>query len=72
MIPGFSGKRGIAFPKLVLWLFVLGNVAAVLRVVPTFFPDSNVLQMLWAGSGVFAWVAVLLLAVQVWGTWGRN
>jgi uncharacterized protein involved in response to NO len=68
MAPGFSGKRGVAYPDLVMWLFVLGNTAALLRVVPTFFPQSTFALMLWGLSGFVAWVAVLTLAILMWGT----
>lgn len=68
MAPGFSGKRGVAYPDLVLWLFVLGNLAAFLRVVPAFFPQSELALMLWGLSGFVGWCAVLVLAVMLWQT----
>lgn len=66
LLPGLSGKRGLAHPQSVLWIFVLGNLAALLRVVPLFFFDSE-----WAGglvglSGILGWSALLLLAIEVW------
>lgn len=72
MAPGFSGKRGVAYPELILWLFVLGNVAAFLRVVPTFFPESKFALMLWGMSGFVGWVAILVLAVMLWETFSRE
>lgn len=68
MAPGFSHKKGLAHPDLVLGTFVLGNLAAFLRVVPTFFPQSELALMLWGMSGLIGWVAVLVLAVNLVGT----
>lgn len=65
MAPGFSGKRGLAHPDLVVWLVVLGNLAAVLRVVPTFFPESQLALALWGVSGFIGWCAVLVLAIEL-------
>ncbi len=72
MGPGFSGKRGVAHPELVVWLFVLGNLAALLRVVPTLFPESSLALMLWGMSGFVGWLAVLVLAIIMWGTFRRE
>lgn len=72
MAPGFSGRRGVAHPELVVWLFYLGNLAAILRVVPTFFPQSKIALMLWGMSGFIGWCAVLVLAVIMWGTFHRT
>lgn len=63
MFPGFSGKRGLADPGLVFPLFILGNLAALLRVVPALFPDSALALSLWGLSGTIGWLAVLLLAI---------
>ncbi len=71
MAPGFSGKRALADPDLVMWLVVLGNVAALLRVVPTFFPQSEFALLLWGLSGFIGWCAVLVLAIVLWRTF-RN
>ena len=68
MAPGFSQKRGVAYPDLVMWLFVLGNAAAFLRVVLAFFPESNFALMLWGLSGFIGWCAVLVLTVMLWET----
>lgn len=68
MTPGFSGKRALADPDLVTWLFVLGNAAALLRVVPTFFPQSEFALLLWGLSGFIGWCAVLVLALVLWRT----
>lgn len=62
MLPGFSGKRKLAHPQLVLWLFLLGNAAAVLRIAPLFFADTTWSAPLLALSGIIGWLAVLLLA----------
>jgi len=72
MAPGFSGKRGVAHPELVMWLFVLGNTAAFLRVVPAFFSQSEFALRLWGLSGVIGWCAVLALAVILWGTFRES
>lgn len=72
MAPGFSGKRGVAHPDLVVWLFVLGNLAAFLRVVPAFFPQSEFALMLWGISGFIGWCAVLVLAIMLWETFRRS
>ena len=68
MTPGFSGKRALADPDLVMWLVVLGNVAAFLRVAPTFFPQSEFALLLWGLSGFVGWCAVLVLALVLWRT----
>jgi len=72
MGPGFSGKRGAAHPELVVWLFVLGNLAALLRVVPTLFPESSFALMLWGLSGFVGWLGVLVLTIIMWGTFHRE
>lgn len=72
MAPGFSGKRGVAYPDLVMWLFVLGNLAAFLRVVPAFFPQSELALMLWGISGFVGWIAVLVLAIMLRATFRGN
>lgn len=65
MLPGFSKKKGLAYPQLVLVTFVLGNLAAFLRVVPTLFPDNEFALLLWGLSGVIGWTAVVALAVNL-------
>jgi uncharacterized protein involved in response to NO len=72
MAPGFSGKRRLAYPGLVVWLFVLGNLAALLRVVPALFPESTLALSLWGLSGIVGWVAVLCLAVNLLATFRRT
>jgi uncharacterized protein involved in response to NO len=72
MAPGFSGKRGVAYPDLLMWLFVLGNLAAFLRVVPAFFPQSEFALMLWGISGFVGWTAVLVLAIMLRQTFRGN
>lgn len=68
MLPGFSGKRALAYPRLVVWLAVLGNLAACLRVVPLFFSSAGWSAALLGLSGIVGWCAVLLLAVVLWKT----
>ncbi|TAH51592.1 MAG: hypothetical protein EYC68_09505 [Chloroflexota bacterium] len=65
MAPGFSQKKGLAYPQLVLVTFVLGNIAAFLRVVPTFFVPSDIALKLWGLSGLFGWAAVAVLAINL-------
>lgn len=68
MLPGFSGKRAVAFPRLVLWMFVLGNLAVLFRVLPTFFGQTDWTAGLLGLSGIVGWFAVLLLAINMWKT----
>jgi uncharacterized protein involved in response to NO len=68
MAPGFSQKKGLAFPRLVVVTFVLGNLAAFLRVVPTFLIESEFALTLWGLSGVIGWAAVAVLAVNLAAT----
>ncbi len=68
MAPGLSGKRRVAYPGLVLYTFLLGNLAALLRVVPLFFPASGLALALLGASGAFGWLAVALLAVNLAAT----
>lgn len=68
MVPGFSHKRRLARPELVFWLFILGNLAALLRVAPLFFPDARWTASLLGISGIVGWSAVLLLAFILWKT----
>ena len=71
MAPGFSHKKGLAYPRLVVVTFVLGNIAALLRVVPTFFTSSDAALSLWGFSGLFGWAAVAVLAVNLVSTFRR-
>lgn len=68
MLPGFSGKRQLAFPNLVFWTFVFGNLAAVLRVVPPFLNNASLESWLMAASGVFGLGAVALFGIQLFST----
>ncbi len=68
MLPGFSGKRSVASPELVMWTFVLGNLAALARVVPALFPSATLALGLWGLSGFVGWCAVLVLGVNLWAT----
>jgi hypothetical protein len=72
MVPGFSHKKGLAFPQLVTMMFVVGNLAALLRVIPMLFPNSEIALGLWGLSGVFGWITVALLAVNLVATMRRN
>jgi hypothetical protein len=72
MVPGFSHKRGVAYPSLVLVTFVLGNLAAFLRVAPLFFADSELALRLWGISGLVGWLAVAALAVNLFVTLRRG
>lgn len=65
MVPGFSHKKGLAFPELVMVTFIVGNFAALLRVGPLFLPPSEFQLALIGFSGVLAWSAVLVFAVNI-------
>ncbi|HZQ08096.1 MAG TPA: NnrS family protein [Anaerolineae bacterium] len=71
MVPGFSHKKGVAYPRLVTVTFALGNVAAFLRVVPTLFPSWELALPLLGLSGAFGWLAVAVLAVNLHATFRR-
>jgi uncharacterized protein involved in response to NO len=68
MMPGFSGKRRVAFTSLVEATFLLGNLAVLLRVLPLFLPATNFSMALLASSGAVAWLAVALLAINLAST----
>ncbi len=72
MVPGFSHKKGLAYPQLVLAMFVVGNAAAFLRVIPTLFPVSEVALVLWGLSGFFGWLTIALLAWDLVATMRGN
>jgi uncharacterized protein involved in response to NO len=65
LLPGFSHKRRLAYPALVLVTFLLGNLAALLRVVPLFFPSSDLALALLGSSGAIGWLAVGCLAINI-------
>ena len=65
MVPGFSHKKGLAYPQLVAVIFVVGNLAALLRVIPTLFPNSEIALTLWGLSGIFGWMTIALLAFNL-------
>ncbi len=74
MVPGFLHKPRLALPWLGHWMFVFGNAAALGRVLPALLPRGNKLAALgFAWSGPLAWVAVALLACELWATarWRR-
>lgn len=68
MAPGFSHKKGLAHPQLVMVTFLLGNLAAFLRVVPTFFPEMELALLLWGLSGTIGWAAIAVLATNLVAT----
>lgn len=68
MLPGFSGKRRVAFAPLVGVTFLLGNIAALLRVVPLFLPAATLSTALFGSSGAIGWIAVAILAVNLAAT----
>lgn len=76
-VPGFWGKRAVAFPTLVEPMFWLGNTATLLRVVPLLLPSAVkdltpavawVAQRGFGLSGVLALTTVVLLAINILGT----
>lgn len=68
MLPGFSGKRRVASPALVLATFWIGNLAAVLRVVPLFVPGLTASDAALGLSGAVGWIAIACLAANMWLT----
>lgn len=68
MVPGFSHKKRLAYPQLVMVTFLLGNLAAFLRVVPTLFPDKEVALLLWGLSGVIGWAAIAVFTLNLVAT----
>ncbi len=72
MLTGFSGKTRIASTQLVLATFILGNMAALFRVGPLFALDFGATRLALALSGVFGWLAVACLGVNLWLTWERT
>lgn len=78
MLPGFMLKKRIAYPALVTWSCLLGNVAAFLRVIPGVFPEKwsqlspvaeNLGPQAMGWAGVFGIGAVALLAWNLWDTY---
>ncbi len=67
MLPGFSKSR-VASTRLVMTTFWLGNLAAILRVVPLFAPQVPGASIALGISGVIGWLAVACLGVNVWRT----
>lgn len=67
MLPGFMGRRKIAYPRLVLWTGVLVAVATTLRVVPLSLPVGflekypGLTRTFLIGFGQSGWI--MLLAV---------
>ncbi|MCL4394650.1 MAG: hypothetical protein M1482_07585 [Chloroflexi bacterium] len=69
MLPGFSGKRAVASPRLVLATACLGNLAAIFRVLPLFATAFVPAEAAFGISGAVGWAAVACLAVNLWRTW---
>ncbi len=72
MLPGFSGTRGVAFPRLVIWIFALGNLAALLRVAPLFFAETEWATWALAASGIAGWGAVVGVAIVLGRTFQKR
>ncbi len=68
MMPGFSGKRRVAFAPLVMTTFLLGNLTVLLRVVPLFLPATTLSMALFGSSGAVGWIAVAALTVNLAAT----
>ncbi len=68
MMPGFSGKRRVAFAPLVVTTFLLGNLAVLLRLIPLFLPATTFSMALFGSSGAVGWIAVAALAVNLAAT----
>lgn len=66
MVPGFSGKKGVPRPGLVMATFILGNLAVLMRVVPLFFGHAGLWLILFGLSGVAGWLAVAALALNLY------
>ncbi len=71
MVPGFSGKRGIAHPRLVTATFFFGNLAALFRVIPLLLNDAGIPPLFVAPSGALGWLAVACLAWNLTATFRR-
>jgi len=77
MLPGFMKKKGLWSRRIVLWTFLLCNLAALGRVLPMLLPqrwlggvpEIHQWLMYWFGmSGLFAIIALILLLVNLWRT----
>jgi hypothetical protein len=71
MLPGFLGARGPAWPALVRPTWILGAVAAFGVCVGLGLPAASLpwwAQMLFGVSGTLGWLAVALLAANLWAT----
>jgi uncharacterized protein involved in response to NO len=77
MLPGFMKKKGLWSTRIVVWTFILGNLAVLGRVLPMLLPHRlfagipEIHQWLMYGfgmSGVFALIALILLFVNLWQT----
>lgn len=71
MLPGFTGMR-LASPRLVDALVLVGNGAAVARVLPKLLPALPGTGALMGLSGLLGWLVVALLAAELWLTLKRR
>ncbi|HIL11732.1 MAG TPA: hypothetical protein EYG11_23845 [Candidatus Latescibacteria bacterium] len=77
MVPGFLGIRHLAYPRLVALSFYLGGSAMLFRVLPyllSFAPTalpSRLATHLFGLSGVLGFLAVAVLAVNLWTSMHR-
>lgn len=71
MLPGFTGTS-LASRRLVDLLALLGNAAALARVLPRLIPGLPAASALLGLSGLIGWLAVVLFAAELWLTFGRR
>ncbi|MCZ7571087.1 MAG: cbb3-type cytochrome c oxidase subunit I [Ardenticatenaceae bacterium] len=71
MLPGFTGMR-LASPRLVEFLALIGNAAAVARVLPRLVPALPGAAALIGLSGLLGWLVVALLSTELWLTLHRR
>lgn len=77
MIPGFLGIRRLAYPRLVALSFYLASSAMLFRVLPYLLPfaatalPSHIAINLFGLSGALGWLAVAVLATNLWTTMHR-
>lgn len=68
MIPGMSGKRRLMNPNLVLWIGLLINMAAILRIIPMILP-SSIIEMIPNGYNLIMSFFGLSGVIGVIGIW---
>ena len=72
MVPGFAHRRGPASPLLVDLSFFFGVSAVLLRLLPVVVPATwwgQTGALLFGLSGFCGWLAVALLAANLWVMW---